>query len=160
MVNFVACTLGPHTPDVWGMGSQGTGSWGVENPGCGKHRVWLKTLGVMENRGYHFFWPHYYAQHLGLKHVSWSNMLIKHFKRRKQFKSQCAVHSFSFGHLSYSCTFHSKSFGWKKKHLKPWNKTCCFILPVIKITPVTEKGKKLHTYNTWFVFSFKTIWYS
>ena len=34
-----------------GPGSRGTGFRGVENTGCGKHGVWWKTWGLVENTG-------------------------------------------------------------------------------------------------------------
>ena len=36
---------------VRGTESRGTGSRGVENTGCGKHGVWWKTWGLVENTG-------------------------------------------------------------------------------------------------------------
>ena len=58
------------------MGSQGTGYREVENPGCRKHRVWWKTLGLMGNREYQFFFTKISIFHTIMLSISAWNMFL------------------------------------------------------------------------------------
>ena len=100
----------------WGPGVRGPGVWktrGVENTGSGgKHVVWWKTRGLVENTGYKCKTRgnHYFAQQLSLNFVisncnenqsAWNEFFghkseLNILWERKSFKCQRAMQWFSF----------------------------------------------------------------